>query len=105
MNKQKGISLIGMLFTLVIFIMATSIVIRIVPVYIQYYSILKTIKGLNNTSPSKLTGDLLTDINTLRSSIDKRLSMNGIESLKEDQLIIEPLDAHKFRIKLKYHVI
>lgn len=105
MYKQKGMTFIGMLFTVVVIIMAATIVMRVVPVYLQYYSIIKSIKGLNEVSPSSLTGDPLVDVNALKSSLDKRLDINGVESLKGNQLMIEPIGANKFRVKLKYQVI
>ncbi|KTD73019.1 DUF4845 domain-containing protein [Legionella tucsonensis] len=105
MYKQKGMTFIGMLFTVVVIIMAATIVMRVVPVYLQYYSIIKSIKGLNEVSPSSLTGDPMVDVNALKSSLDKRLDINGVESLKGNQLMIEPIGANKFRVKLKYQVI
>ncbi|HHT0593570.1 TPA: DUF4845 domain-containing protein [Legionella anisa] len=105
MHKQKGMTFIGMLFTVVVIVMAATIVMRVVPVYLQYYSIIKSIKGLNEISPSSLAGDPMADANVLKSTLDKHLNVNGIESLKENQLMIEPIGVNKFRVKLKYQVI
>ncbi|MCE0724095.1 MULTISPECIES: DUF4845 domain-containing protein [Legionella] len=105
MHKQKGMTFIGMLFAVVVIVIAATIVMRVVPVYLQYYSITKSIKGLNEISPSSLTGDPMADVNVLKSTLDKRLNINGVESLKENQLMIEPLGVNKFRVKLKYQVI
>src|SRR5689334_6170692 len=105
MHKQKGMTLIGMLFTVVVIVMAATIVMRVIPVYLQYYSVIKSVKGLNEVSPSTLTGDPMADVNVLKSTLDKRLSINGVESLKENQLMIEPIGVNKFRVKLKYQVI
>ncbi|MCW8399945.1 DUF4845 domain-containing protein [Legionella sp. PATHC038] len=105
MRKQHGMTFIGTLLTVVVLVMAAVVIMRIIPVYLQYYSVLKSVKGLNTIPPSTLTGDPIADVNVLKSTLDKRLDINGVESLKENQLSIEPLGANKFRVKLKYQVI
>ncbi|MCW8407799.1 DUF4845 domain-containing protein [Legionella sp. PATHC035] len=105
MRKQHGMTFIGTLLTVVVLVMAAVVIMRIIPVYLQYYSVLKSVKGLNTIPPSTLTGDPVADVNVLKSTLDKRLDINGVESLKENQLSIEPLGANKFRVKLKYQVI
>ncbi|HAU0286128.1 TPA: DUF4845 domain-containing protein [Legionella pneumophila] len=105
MRKQQGMTLIGMLFTAVVVIMAGILVMRAAPVYIQHYSILHSIKALNSTPVSSLSGDPLTDVTTLRESVTKRLDINGVEDLKPGELVITPSGPNKFKIKLKYQVI
>ncbi|HAT2048634.1 TPA: DUF4845 domain-containing protein [Legionella pneumophila] len=105
MRKQQGMTLIGMLFTAVVVVMAGIFVMRVVPVYIQHYSILHSVKSLNSMSVSSLSGDPLTDVATLRESVTKRLDISGIEDLKPGQLVITPSGPNKFKIKLKYQVI
>ncbi|KTD51277.1 DUF4845 domain-containing protein [Legionella quateirensis] len=105
MQKQKGMTLIGMLFTVIVVVMAAIVVMRVVPVYIQHYSIVQSIKGLNSTPASTLTGDSYTDIDTLRKSLTKRFDINGVDDLKNDQLVISPDGPNKFKVKLKYQVV
>ncbi|PWY53851.1 DUF4845 domain-containing protein [Legionella qingyii] len=105
MHKQKGMTFIGMIFTVVVIVMAAIVVMRVIPVYLQYYSIIKSVKGLNSVPLSTLSGDPVADVNLLKSTMDKRLDINGVESLKENQLMIEPIGSNKFRVKVKYQVI
>ena len=105
MHKQKGMTFIGMIFTVVVIVMAAIVVMRVIPVYLQYYSVIKSIKGLNALPLSSLSGDPMADVNVLKSTVDKRLNINGVESLKDDQLMIEPIGTNKFRVKVKYQVI
>lgn len=104
MRKQLGITLIGMLLTIVVIVMAAVVVMRVVPVVIQYYSIVTSIKSLNQTPASSLTGDPVTDVTTLRASLTKRLDINGLEDLKPDELVITPDGPNKFKVVLKYQV-
>lgn len=105
MQKQNGMTLIGTLLTIVAIVMAATVIMRVVPVYLHYYSIINSIDGLNKLPVSGLTGDSMQDVEELRSSLDKYLDINGIESLTENQLTIEPVGTNKFKVRLKYQVI
>ncbi|MBL7479119.1 DUF4845 domain-containing protein [Legionella bononiensis] len=105
MRKQQGMTLIGMLFTVIVVVMAAIVVMRVVPVYLQHYTIVQSIKGLNSTPASTLTGDSYTDIDTLRKSLTKRFDINGVDDLKNDQLVISPDGPNKFKVQLKYQVV
>ena len=105
MHKQKGMTLIGMLLTMVVVVLAAIVVMRIVPVVIQHYAIVSSIKSLNQTPISSLTGDPMTDVSSLRASLTKRLDINGLDDLKPEELIIYPNGEHKYKVKLKYKVI
>ncbi len=95
---------VGTVLTIIAIVIAATVIMRVVPVYLQYYSIIKSIDDLNSIPASNLTGDSMQDINELKSVLDKHLDINGITSLKENQLTIEPLGANKFMIRLKYQV-
>ncbi|TAL58455.1 MAG: DUF4845 domain-containing protein [Legionella sp.] len=104
MKKQQGMTLIGMLFTMACVIIIGIVVMRIIPVYLQYYSIVQSVKALNSSQNGLLVGDPLSDSITLRASVTKRLDINGIEDLKEKELSIVPGDAGKYLVKIKYQV-
>jgi hypothetical protein len=104
MQKQQGMTLIGMLLTGVAVVMAGLLVMRIVPVYLQHYSIVQSIKSLN-TSPVSSSGDLLADVDGLREVLNKRLEINGVEPLNAKQIIISPDGEHQFIVQLKYQVV
>ncbi|ARB91559.1 DUF4845 domain-containing protein [Legionella longbeachae] len=105
MNKQQGMTFIGTILTIVAIVMAATVIMRVIPVYLQYYSIIRSINDLNSIPASNFTGDSMQDINELKSALDKHLDINGIKSLNENQLTIEPLGANKFMVRLKYKVI
>lgn len=105
MQKQQGMTLIGMLLTVAVVVMAGIVVMRIVPVYLQHYSIVQSIKALNSTSKSTLTGDPMSDATALRASITKRLDINSLQDLKPNELTITPVEGEKYLFKLDYQVI
>jgi len=104
MQKQQGMTLIGMLLTMAVVVLAAIVVMRIVPVVIQHYSIINSIKSLDQTPASSLTGDPATDVQLLQDSLSKRFDINGLQDLKPEELIITPDGANKFKIQLKYQV-
>lgn len=105
MKKQQGMTFIGMLLTMAAVIMAAILIMRAVPVYMQYYSIIQSVKGLNAVPVSSLTGDSYGDVEVLKSSLNKHFEINGLDNLKENQLVIVPNGENKFTVKLKYQVI
>lgn len=106
MQKQQGMTFIGMLMTVAVVVMVGIVVMRIVPVYLQHYSIVQSIKALNSTSKSTLTGDPMSDATALRASITKRLDINSLQDLKPNELTITPVEGgEKYLFKLDYQVI
>lgn len=104
MHNQKGITLIGMLFTAIVVICAGVLIMRVVPVYLEHYSIVQSIKDLSSTADSSLTGDSTNDAMALRRSLTKRLDINGINDLNDEELSITPSEENKYTVKLKYQV-
>jgi hypothetical protein len=104
MRKQQGMTLIGMLLTMVVVVFTAVVVMRIVPVVIQYYTIVSAIHSLDSTPASSLTGDPMLDVSELNTAITKRFDINGIEYLKPEELVIYPDGEHQFKVKLKYSV-
>lgn len=105
MRNQKGITLIGMLLTMAVVVACCIVVMRVVPVYIQYYSITQSIKALNTVPASSLSGDPMANVITLRASLTKRLDINEVEDLSPKELVISPIDGNKYKVKLDYQVI
>ncbi len=105
MKKQQGITLIGMLLTMAVVVLAAIVVLRVVPVYIQYFSIIQSIKSLSATPMSSLSGDPESDIGVLRASLTKRLDINGVDDLKPNQLVITSDGGGLYTVKLNYQVI
>ena len=105
MQKQQGMTIIGMLFTAIIVVIAAIVVMRCVPVYLHHYSIVHSIKSLNATPLTALTGDTSLDVDFLRKDLNKHLDVNGIDPLKDDELIITDEGENRYQIILKYQVV
>lgn len=105
MKRQKGMTLISMVFTMVMVIVAAVLLMRIVPVYIDHYTVAQSIKSLNSVPASSLTGDPSVDAETLRNALRKRLEINSVYDFKTEQVTFEQTTANKFQAKLVYQVI
>ena len=104
-KEQKGMTFIGMLLIVVLVSMGGILAMRIIPVYIRYYSVLQSVKNLNLTSQKSLTGDANADSEVLKSIFLKSLEVNGVYDFKESDISITPTGYHTFQVKFKYHEI
>jgi hypothetical protein len=105
MNRNQGMTLIGMLLTLAVVVAVGITLLRVVPVYIQHYEVMTSIKSLNSLPSSDFSTDPASNAAVLRSKLLNQLYVNSIESITPDQIIITPDDKGNFTITIKYQVI
>lgn len=103
MKKQQGMTLIGSLMTMIVIVMALILVMRIVPVVIEHYTIVSSIKALSDTPVAD--SDPVSAAAALKNSLTKRLDVNDVNDLKDNQISITPDGEHKYKVRLKYQVI
>jgi Tfp pilus assembly major pilin PilA len=84
MYHQRGVSLIGWLIILVFIGFAALIGIRVVPVYVEAYTVKSVLNGLQ--SDSGLSGS---DRNAVLQSLMKRLDINDVKSVKRENIKFE----------------
>ena len=102
MHKHKGITLIGMLLTMAVVIMAGVVVMRIVPVYLEHYEVITSIKALNSLPPTEFSADPASNATVLKTKLLNQLYVNSIESIPADQIILTPIGENKFKLSIKY---
>lgn len=105
MQKQKGITLVGMILTLAIVVFTGIVLMRVIPVYIEHYQIINSIKSLNSLPTTDFSSDPSSDAHVLKSKLLNQLYVNSIESIRPEQIKISPHDGGKFGIFIKYKVI
>lgn len=105
MQKSQGITLIGMLLTAVVVGVIGIIVMRIVPVYIQYYEVINSVKSLNSLPSTEFSVDVSSNAMVLRSKLMNQLYVNSIESIKPEQITFDPDGEGAFKVSIKYTVI
>lgn len=88
MHRQRGVSLIGWLIILV-FIGAVALIgIRVVPVYVEAFTVRSVLQGLED-DPNLRGADGSAVLEALR----KRFDINDVDSVKRSNIKIEPGDG------------
>lgn len=105
MNKNHGMTLIGMLLTLAVVVAVGITLLRVVPVYIQHFEVVSSVKALNSLPSSDFSEDPASNAAVLRNKLLNQLYVNSIESITPDQILITPDDKGNFTISIKYQVI
>jgi len=95
-RNQQGVTLIGWIIILALIAFFSLITIKVVPIYIDHYNIVKVLKSLENED----------NIATMRPAearelIDRRLYINAVETVKRDDFEIHRLSG-ALEIDLEY---
>ncbi len=81
MNKQRGVTITGLLFWGVIITLVAVLGMKVGPEYLDYYKILKSVKTVANNAAGKT-------VPQIRADYDKQADINYITSLKGNDLDI-----------------
>ena len=105
MQKHSGMTLVGMLLTMAAVILSGIVIMRIVPVYLEHYELLSSMKSLNKLPPTEFSTDAAANAAILRSKLLSQLYVNSIESIAPEQIVVTPEEEGNFKISVKYEVI
>lgn len=97
-RKQGGMTLIGFLVTLAVVGFAAYILIRLFPMYQEYYSVRSAMKGLANEP-----GAADMDPSRANDLFFRRLYINYSENVKRDNVKFERID-NGWRMRVRYEV-
>lgn len=86
-HTQQGMTMIGWLVMLVLIGFLTLIALRLIPGYMEFYTILQSVESVHGQATPETT------FAEIRSSISKRFNVNDIESLSPRDLIIKRQDG------------
>lgn len=104
MRRDQGMTFVGMLLTMAVVIIVAITVMRIIPVYIENYSIKKSISALERIPAADIPEDPVLATGVLHDKLVNQLYVNGIE-LPENNIKIVPNGEEKYKITVKYQVI
>lgn len=105
MHKQQGMTVIGMLVLAAIVIMLGVVLMRVVPVYMEHYTIIHAIETLSDTPQDDLTDNPMTNIDALKSRFMRQLDVSSVYNFKPDIFTISSLSPGVYKVHLKYQVI
>ena len=88
MHRQQGASLIGWLIILTFIGMIALITIRVVPVYIDAYTVRSVLLSLQDER-ELASGDR----NAILQALQKRLAINDVRSVSRDNISMQPVSG------------
>ncbi len=104
MRKHQGMTLIGMLLTLAVVVISGVVLMRIVPVYIEQFEVMSSMKALNSLPATEFSADPYANASVLKSRLLNQLYVNSIESITPDEIKIAPDQNGVFIVSVKYQV-
>jgi hypothetical protein len=81
MKKQRGLSLVGLMFAGGVLFFLALLGMRAVPVYLEYFKVRTAIQGLASSGNASAAD--------LRKGFDKRAEMDDIQGIRGEDLDIE----------------
>jgi hypothetical protein len=96
-RKQQGVTFLGWVFLLIPLAIVAYAVIRMAPVYMNYYRVSRTVSQIAEEAKS----DESTNAQTLRTALDKRLDIEGIEFPELKDFIVKR-DGQSWVIEVNY---
>jgi Tfp pilus assembly protein PilV len=83
-RKQRGLSMIGFLFMAVLLIFVAMLAMKLVPAYIQFFSVKQILTTMGNDTATKSMSNA-----EIRNSFAKRAEVGYVTAVEPDDLSIE----------------
>ena len=80
MQKQRGISLVGLIVTLAVIGFLAVMAAKLMPAYIEYFAVKKMFAAMEQG------GDLKGSVRDIRASYEKRNAIEDVKSVRGDDL-------------------
>lgn len=102
MHNQRGLSLLGFIFILVLVLFFTYIGIKLVPVYLNHMSVMSEVKAVASEP-----GSADKPPNTLRRDLIRRLNVSYVDHVEPQHITIERGDQVQLvvRYDVEQHLI
>lgn len=106
MNKIKGLSFVGMLLTMAAVIILGILALRITPVYIQHYAVVRALHSLAETPNQDTSAELSANELTVRRTLMKQFEVDNIEDVKDTNITLTAGKAdHLVVVTIQYQVM
>ncbi len=84
MHKQRGVSMLGFMFVAVVVIVIAMLAMKLVPAYIEYFSVKKILNSMGQDSETKSMSNA-----DIRNSFSKRANVGYVTVVKPEALDID----------------
>ncbi len=89
-EKSRGMTVVSWLFILVIIAIVAMVLMRIVPVYLQHYSIVSTLDSLKKDPTVQSQESVISMSDTISTQFQRRLSIENINYIKAEDISVKP---------------
>lgn len=96
MQYQRGLTLVGLIFMLMVAAMVTLLGAKLMPAYLEYYTIQRIVNEINASGEGQ-NGS----VKTIQASFDRRATIESVTSLRGSDLAIEK-DGNGFAISASW---
>jgi Domain of unknown function (DUF4845) len=90
MQSQRGITITGFIFFTVFFVYFCILAMRFLPIYMQNYTLQKSLESFTAMPKNFYTGSASVDMERIRNRFMSQLVVDGIEEIPRDALKITP---------------
>lgn len=98
MHRQRGMTLIGWMFVLAIGGFFLLLVLRLAPVYLEYFSVASSVDSLKSEPAAVKSSPA-----QLRDLLSRRFDVNNVDSVRAEQARITRTNGETV-VEVKYHV-
>lgn len=105
MRKTKGLTFIGMLLVMTVVIVFGLLLMRIIPVYIQHYEIVHSLKSLNSLPKDQFENDPTSSAIVLKRMLQKQFEVNSINDINDENISIIPQNENTVKVTIKYQAV
>lgn len=83
-NQQRGLTMIGFLFAAVVLVFAAMLAMKLVPAYIEFFSVKKILAAMGEESDLKSKSNA-----EIRSDFSRRANVGYVTAVKPEDIVIE----------------
>lgn len=104
MKHEKGLSFIGMLLAMASVIVLGILALRVTPVYLQHYAVIRALHSLNAMPEKDASGDLSANEMTVRRTLMKQFEIDNVDDVNENNITLTAGESDKLKITIQYQV-
>ncbi len=94
--RQRGLGLIGFLGAIALVMVAATLLVKIVPIYLEHWTVRSVLDGLAEAPPP------VEDAEDLRRIVQRRLAINDVRRIGVEQIEVRADEAGGWRIRIHY---
>lgn len=105
MQKSKGLTFIGMLFTMAAVIILGILALRITPVYLQHYAVVRALDAIATSPNIELTAaDITANEVVIKRSLLKQFEIDNVDGITQANISISPSSNDQQTVTIDYQV-